>query len=249
MGQHRRCAGERLSKRVDFHGIKLAPGAADWPVGRDSCDARRVDKALVAAALAALVLPACRASVNVNAKATTEEQPQEAASEPPPAPALPPPVVLQTAYFGVARSLTLKPSDRQPPCKCVVAAVGASNDPSFDWHGPAPSVGSDALVVAVSADGVTCDTQGRGPSIAAIDRVGQDVVVVLEEFKETRPLALGAIIPNPGAGGRIFLRARGKTPYGRPLAGGVAGPRGDLCQIGQGTEGATAPPPDDSSDE
>jgi len=179
-------------------------------------------------------MPACRASVNLNAKASTEETgtPEETAPEAPP-----PPVVLDTQYFGVARSLTLKPGERQPACACVNAVVGTAGDPAFDWHGEAPPVGTDALVVAISSDGVQCQSQGRGPSIAAVDRVGRDVVVVLEEFKETRPMALGAIIPNPGSGGRVYLRARGKIPYGRPI-GGAAGARNNLCLIGQGTEGA-----------
>jgi hypothetical protein len=200
-----------------------------------------VDKVLVAAALAAMALPACRASVNVNAKASTD-QPAEAETEHATAPAPPEPVVLETAYFGVARSLTLRPGARQPSCACVSAVVGRATDPAFDWHGDMPAVGSDALVVAISTEGIACDTKGRGPSIAAIDRVGNDVVIVLEEFKETRPLALGAIVPNPGAGGRVFLRPRGRIPYGRPL--GAPGPHRDWCQIGEGTENAHPAPAD-----
>ena len=233
---------EAVAQSFEIHRDTLPCTAVDWPVGGGSCDARLVDKAFVVAALAALVLPACRASVNVNAKASAEEPTQEPTEEAS-APA-PPPVVLNTAYFGVARSLTLKPGDRQPVCACVNAVVAAADDPAFDWHGAAPAVGSDARVVAISSEGVQCDSQGRGPSIAAIDRSGNDVVVTLEEFKETRPLALGAIIPNPGAGGRVYLRARGKIPYGRPLAGS-AGSRGDLCLIGQGTESAAPAAPED----
>ncbi len=204
------------------------------------------------AALAALVLPACRASVNVNAKASADDQSEDATQEPteaesaPAAPLAPPPVAQSTAYFGVARSLTLKPGGRQPACACVDAVVGSAGDPAFDWHGTAPAVGPDALVVAIGSEGMPCETQGRGPSIAAIDRSGNDVVIVLEEFNQTRPLALGAIIPNPGADGHVYLRARGKSPYGRPLAGS-AGTRGGLCPIGTGTGTSTAPPPADDS--
>jgi hypothetical protein len=110
--------------------------------------------------------------------------------------------------------------------------VGDGNNPEFDWHGDKPSVGSDALVVAVTSEGIDCEHQGRGPSIAAIDRQGQDVVVVLEEFKDTRPIALGAIIPNPGPGGFVYLRSRGNAPYGRPEN---TSQTNTLCRIGEGT--------------
>jgi len=194
--------------------------------------------------LAALAVLSCKASVkadiNTSASAETsdESEPIEAAAEG----QLPPPVV-QTEYFGIARRLTLAPAQRQPSCKCVAAVVGSANDPNFDWHGEKPDVGVDAVVIAVSDEGIECEHPGRGPSISAVDRVGNDVVVTLEEFKDTRPIALGAIIPNPGPEGAVYLRARGSTPYGRPLEGGGFGTRRNLCKVGTGTQGAAVTEP------
>jgi hypothetical protein len=197
------------------------------------CDARAVRKLIVMAAFAAL-FPACRASVNINAQAATQ-QPEEELSAAPSAPvqeltAQPPPA--NTEYFGVARGLALAPG--QPAaCSCVAASVGYPGNQEFQWRGVPPSVGQDALVIAIGSEGVACDKPGHGPSIRAIDRDGDDVIVVLEDWHQARPQALGAIIPNPGANGRVYLRAHGKSPYGAPLTA-VAGPRGNLCKIGQG---------------
>jgi hypothetical protein len=119
--------------------------------------------------------------------------------------------------------------------------VGSADDPDFDWHGEKPQVGPDALVIAVGADDIPCDAQGRGPSIGAIERSNQDVIVVLEEFRDTRPVAFGAIVPNPGPEGGIYLRARGKTRYGRPLNGAS----GALCRVGAGNAGAAVAQPSD----
>lgn len=183
----------------------------------------------------AFAASSCKASVqadvNVSGKADSEDDSEsfDSAMEAPP-----PPPVLHTEYFGVARRLTLRPAQRTASCKCVAAVVGPGHHQEFEWHGDKPNVGPDALVVAISADGIECEQKGRGPSIAAIDRQGRDVVVVLEEFKDTRPIALGAIIPNPGPGGSVYLRARGKAPYGRPEGPGFG--RGNLCKVGEGTE-------------
>lgn len=181
---------------------------------------------------AALAVLSCKASVKADINASTKEneepEPIEAAVEP-----LPPPV-LHTEYFGVARGLTLTPVQRPATCRCVTAVVGSARDPNFDWHGEVPDVGVDAMVVAIGTEGIQCDQPGRGPSIAAIDRVNNDVVIVLEEFKESRPIALGAIIPNPGPEGGIYLRSRGNAVYGRPEGTGY-GYRQNLCKIGQGT--------------
>jgi hypothetical protein len=124
-------------------------------------------------------------------------------------------------------------------CSCVAAAYGYSGDEAFKWRGEPPRVGNDALVVAIGTDGVQCDKQGPGPSIQAIDREGDDVVVVLEAWNQARPQAMGAIIPNPGANGHIYLRAHDKKAiYGHPLDGAGAGPHGRWCRVGQGTGAA-----------
>ena len=221
------------------HTGKLPRFVADWPPGSCLCDPWPVRIVHLLFPLAAVGALSCKASVkadiNTSAEAETETSeastPMQAAAEP-----LPPPV-LQTEYFGVARGLTLTSKQREPSCKCVAAVVGAASDPNFQWHGYRPDVGVDALVVGVSDEGIECEHPGRGPSIAAIDQVGNDIVIVLEEFKDTRPIALGAIIPNPGPGGSIYLRSRGRTPYGKPIGQGY-GRRRNLCKVGEGTQGA-----------
>jgi hypothetical protein len=137
--------------------------------------------------------------------------------------------------------LKLAEGKRDAVCACVAAVVGYPKDEAFAWNGPAPKVGSDALVAAIGTEGIACTGEGRGPSIRAVDRVGEHVVIVLEEYRATRPQALGAIIPNPGPNGGIYLRAEGRAPYGRPLGAGE-GPRRSWCRIGKGTGDATPPP-------
>ena len=198
------------------------------------CHAWPVRKLIAMTALAALV-PACKASVNVNAKASTEE-PEEESPAAPQAPAqelTAEQTSTGTEYFGIARGLSLAPG--QPAvCSCVAAAVGYPGSAQFQWRGVPPKVGDDALVVAIGTDGVPCDQSGAGPSIRAVDRSGDDVIVVLEEWHQARPQALGAIVPNPGANGRVYLRPHGKAPYGKPLTA-AGGPRNSWCKIGQGT--------------
>jgi hypothetical protein len=192
---------------------------------------------LAIAYLLTACLPSCKASVKteVNAGAKTKKTGFEELEDMQnlnQAPALPESSAqTETEYFGIARRMSLQAGVQEANCQCVAGVVGFGNEPFFQWFGEKPFIGSDALVVAISAEGIPCEQKGRGPSIAAIDRDGQDVVVVLEEFKDTRPIARGAIIPNPGSGGSVYLRARGKAPYGRPFPG--QGTRG-LCKIGNG---------------
>ena len=186
----------------------------------------------------AIVPMSCKASVQTDVHVGTHESAQQADEfdEAPRVADVQP--TLRTEYFGIARRMTLRPAQRTATCSCVAAVEGSGDDPNFEWYGDKPDIGPDALVVGVSAEGIPCEHRGRGPSIAAVDREGQDVVIVLEEFKDTRPIAAGAIIPNPGPSGSIYLRAQGKAPYGRPEAG--RGLRG-LCKIGTGSETTNVP--------
>jgi hypothetical protein len=198
---------------------------------------------IIVAGLVGAAAFGCKESVSVEAKVGANA-PEPSAAAASPAPVVTDSVaepVIQTDYFGVARGLSLSAGKRDPICSCVAAAVGPPTDPSFHWPATAPKVGADALVVAIGSDDVPCETQGNGPSIRAVDRVGNDVVVVLEEHHSMRPKALGAIIPNPGANGAIYLRGEGRGAYGRPLGAG-AGPQGRWCLVGKGT-GASANPP------
>ena len=193
--------------------------------------------------LAAVSILSCKASFHADVNTGTKQDEPDPFSDLREAPVMAP-TTERTEYFGVARRLTLRsntppPDDPYPDhlqrdprtatCECVAALVGSGREPDFDWHGERPGIGPDALVVAISAEGIPCARKGRGPSIAAIDRDGDNVVVVLEEFKDSRPIALGAIIPNPGPHGSVFLRARGNAFYGRPSSN--QGYR-NLCKIG-----------------
>lgn len=150
-----------------------------------------------------------------------------------------------TDFIGIARQLSLKPAEAPAPtCSCVRAVVGQPSNPSFDWHGqPAPKVGFAALVIGVSSEGIPCDTKEAGASIAGFYQDGDNVIVEVEPWKPNIPQATGAIIPKPGENGAVYLRARGGSPYGKPINGGH-GPGGRWCLVygGQGASAAASQP-------
>ena len=57
------------------------------------------------------------------------------------------------------------------------------------------------------------------PSIAAVERSGDDVVVSIEEAHEGRPTVHGALTHRPGPGGSVIFRATGGLPFGKPVDG------------------------------
>src|SRR5262249_31370986 len=120
------------------------------------------------------------------------------------------------AWPGVRHDLSMKPgAPRTPACGCVAVEVGMPGKQAFLWGGEVPTIGSDAVVVAISARGVDCpaepDESKRRASISAVDHEGDDVIVEIEDLPEGRPLALGAIIPKPGPGGGLYLKAKDKS--------------------------------------
>lgn len=216
------------------------------------CDPCGVRNLIAFATVAGLLVPACKASVNVNANAQatakaepTQEEPEWGAA--PTAETTADDQPQQTDYFGIARGLTLAPG-RQAACSCIAAAVGMPSDPAFKWRGLPPKVASDGMVMAISTEGIACDTQGPGPSIRGVDRSGEDVVVVIEDYHAGRPQALGAIIPNPGGNGAVYVRAAGKTAYGKPLAA-TNGAHPNWCLVSKGSGAAnTVVAPRDPAD-
>jgi hypothetical protein len=171
----------------------------------------------------------CRASVKTSVDASAEAS----ATSPEPAPAgaqtSVPEVVAapprQTAFIGVTHALTLSPeAAKTPACTCVAAKVGDPGSPGFVWRGQAPTVGEDAVVLALTSNGVPCEreSKGRGASIQGVVRSGADVIVTLEEASAGRPLAEGAIVPRPQKGGDIVIRPAGRgVPYARAAADGT----------------------------
>lgn len=116
-------------------------------------------------------------------------------------------------------------------CTCVDVAVGQPDNPAFEFGGEKPALGVDQVIVALRTEGASCpagtpDATIRRPSIRAVDRVGSDVIVVVEEAPAGRPIALGAVTSLPDPGGSIYLRpADQRLPYGVP-----AGSR-ELCKV------------------
>lgn len=145
-------------------------------------------------------------------------------------------------WFGVRHDLTMATSaPRSAVCSCLAAEVGMPGKQAFVWDGSVPTIGSDALVVAVSARGVACaavpDETKRRASISAVDRDGADVIVEIEELPEGRPLALGAIIPKPDPGGSVYVRGRSpKIPYAQAM-------QGQKCRVMGPISAAPLPPP------
>lgn len=136
------------------------------------------------------------------------------------------PAAKAATWFGVRHDLALAPSSSaKERCSCLAVEVGAASDPKFRWAAGASEVGADAVVVALSARGVSCpggnaDETKRRPSISAVDQEGNDVIVEVEELPAGRPLAAGAVIPKPQAGGRVYVKGRtAKVPYARAAGG------------------------------
>lgn len=149
-------------------------------------------------------------------------------------------------FVGVTHDLSIAPTAPRPEtCKCLTVAYGSPNDPVFEWKtGAAPSVADDVFAVAIAGDNVACEWKvkvGRGkerelpvpvPSIAGVERVGDDVVVSVEAARDDRPVARGALAKRPGPTGAIIVRGRGKVPFGSPASGAKG-----KCRV------AVAPPP------
>jgi hypothetical protein len=159
---------------------------------------------------------------------------------------IPPPTIdtstpeTRSAFIGVTHALNLTPAAAaQPRCRCMAAAVGIPSDPAFAWRGRPPTVGDEALVVGISNDGTPCDRPvgGHGPSIQAVEVEGNNVVVTLEESRNGRPLARGAIFQKPSSDGYIIFRAAGRLPYDDALPGTDSA----VCRIRFGSPSSAAP--------
>jgi len=117
----------------------------------------------------------------------------------------------QRVQLGVRHDLMLSPTPHEPRCNCLAVEVGSARESKFFWIGSPADTGTEALAVAVGSRGVPCsggdpDERRRRPSISAVDRDGEDVILEVEDLPEGRPLASGAIIPKPGLKGAIYIR-------------------------------------------
>ncbi len=118
-----------------------------------------------------------------------------------------------------------KDSAREAACSCLAVVVASSpTDPRLSWIDAPPKLESDVALVAVSSKGIACpglpaDTTER-PSISGVEKDGADVVITIENVPPGRPVATGAVIPKPQAGGSIYVKSKSaKVLYGKPLTG------------------------------
>jgi hypothetical protein len=143
---------------------------------------------------------------------------------------------------GVRLDLTLdKKTEPSTRCSCLDVMVGQARDKGFLWGPEVPTLSAEQMVIAMRTEGANCpaDAATRRPSIRGIDRVGADVIVVVEDLPVGRPLALGAVTTMPGAGGSVYLR-----PADRRLPYGVAPGARELCKVyTRAPQGAVGPSP------
>ena len=200
---------------------------------------------LLAIGLIAMGSSACRASVKGSAQVNAAEaqvdedrkwevpEPTSAAPESPPAAApqaaprvasavTPAPTAPSGVHFiGVARDLSLSSgAPRAAVCRCLAVAYGAPNDAKFAWEAGPPPADNDTLAIAITTDSVACPG-GLPParlSISAVEREGTDIVLVVENLREGRPIMRGALAAWSGPNGAIVVRTRGGPPY--PSASG-----------------------------
>jgi hypothetical protein len=159
----------------------------------------------------------------------------EAARTPPPGVAAPPKtgssalpasavVHDRTGFLGVTHDLSLASSaPRTPVCNCLTVAHGSPRDPKFAWQAEAPLVDAETIAIAIADDGVACASRGSASvraSISAVEREGNDIVVVVESARQGQPVMRGALAASPGPNGVLVIRGRNGAPYGAPPSGG-----------------------------
>jgi hypothetical protein len=179
----------------------------------------------------------CHAHAEASAKMTTTpegddrkyEVPEPASPAPtgtarPMAAAPPAPPTDRTIFLGVVHDLSLAPgAARAPACRCLAVGYGAPTDPKFSWQEGPPSIEPGTMAVAIATDGVPCSARGQAPSrasISGVERVGDDIVLVVENVREGRPVMRGALVAPPSGKGSLLVRARHGAPYGAPPNGG-----------------------------
>jgi len=204
---------------------------------------------LFAAGAVAAGLSACHAQVNATANVNGAEaederkwevpeaptSPQEApAAAPQPVPRVasavaPTPAVAAapgTQYLGVVHDLSLSPgAPRTTGCRCLAVVYGPPRDGKFTWQAE-PLGAEDTIAIAIAADSAACNSAKALPraSISAIARDGTDIILVVENISEGRPMMHGALAASPGPNGAIVVRAKNGTPYAAANGAG-------LCRI------------------
>ena len=193
---------------------------------------------LFATCLMALGAFACHGQVNAKANVNASEveddrkweiaEPSSASQEAPPMQATRPAPRVASAvaavsapaggnrFLGVVHDLSLSSAaPRAAVCRCLAVAHGTPSDAKFTWQAETPAGAADTIAIAIAADGVACPS-GTPPlraSISAVEREGTDIVLVVENVGEGRPIMHGALAAWPGPNGAIVVRTRHGTPY------------------------------------
>jgi hypothetical protein len=109
-------------------------------------------------------------------------------------------------------------------CRCMDAVAGLPAQNKFAWAGERPNISPNDMVIALRPQSCQGTAAGHRPSIKAVDKRGNDVVVVIEELVQNRPQQLGAIIPKPLSAGELYVAPAAAGPYGR-------GSDGKACRV------------------
>jgi hypothetical protein len=114
-------------------------------------------------------------------------------------------------------------------CKCLSAIVGQPGTPKMIWTGRKPIINAQSqTVIVLGSEGIPCTEATTGASYMGYEMKDGNVIVNVEAAVAGRPVTHGAIIPQPSAGGQIYVQPAGSIPYGRGTGGEAR------CALGAG---------------
>lgn len=183
------------------------------------------------------LITACQASVQADAKLSTDDKGQPIQDFDRPLEAAPIDAEAPASDFSVneytllgARHDLNYTGPKRPSCQCLAVSLNDKpNDSAFQWELEVPRLEpATQWVIALSSNDVSCNgaPQGTlGASYQGYGIDGNDVIVYVEALGEGRPMTNGAVIPRPREGGSVFVEPAGSV-YGKPLEG-----KGKRCKI------------------
>jgi hypothetical protein len=137
------------------------------------------------------------------------------------------PVSEPVALFGARHDFKVSDGTGAVSCKCVAALLGPPSSGKLIWQSEMPRTKPETqLMIALVPQQGDCGEHGIA-SYWGYRIEGNDVVVLVEDWKAGRPQTLGAIIPRPPANGQVYLAATSqKLPFGA-VDGGARCPLGN----------------------